>query len=264
MAGTARRVGAYAKLLANYASDDALMEAGEAAELLFVRGLAFCATSDSDGFITEAQMTRYVAAGMRDPAKRAKRLVEVGVWLRVDGGYLVRSWTKLHETSVEKGRRLKTDRERKKSGTPDDSERNGDRNPDGIRAEGASDSLSMTQDRIQGQGTGQDTDRESAHSAAPTAQTIVGEWIDRCPKRPPGRVIGQVAKHAGAMLAEGLDPDDIRRGLATWMTKGLDPSTLPSVVNQVMNATPSTGASGKAAGWLALEPPRQALNGDFG
>ncbi|CAM5383752.1 hypothetical protein SCALM49S_02512 [Streptomyces californicus] len=33
-----------------------------------------------------------------------------------------------------------------------------------------------------------------------------------------------------------IDPDDIRRGIAHWMAKGLHPSTLPSVVNQVMNA----------------------------
>jgi hypothetical protein len=92
MVAEQRRVGAYAKLLANYASDDAIMAAGEAAELLFVRGLAFCATSDSDGYITEAQMIRYVGAGMRDAAKRAGRLVDSGVWERVDGGYLIAHW----------------------------------------------------------------------------------------------------------------------------------------------------------------------------
>lgn len=108
-----RRVGAYAKLLGNYASDDALIEAGEAAELLFVRGLAFCSTSDADGYITHAQVVRYVGAGMRDAAKRAERLADVGVWERHDGGYLVRSWTKIHETSEQKGRRRKQDRERK-------------------------------------------------------------------------------------------------------------------------------------------------------
>lgn len=73
---------------------------------------------------------------------------------------------------------------------------------------------------------------------APTAQTIVGEWVDRCDTRPPGRVVGQVAKLVGEMLDEGIGPDDIRRGIAAWMTKGLHPSTLPSVVNEVMNAAP--------------------------
>lgn len=112
---THRRVGAYAKLLANYASDDAIIAAGEKAELLFVRGLAFCATSDSDGWISDAQLTRIVAAGMRDAAARARSLVAAGLWERTDGGYQVRSWTKIHETAEQRGRRLKADRERKRN-----------------------------------------------------------------------------------------------------------------------------------------------------
>lgn len=72
----------------------------------------------------------------------------------------------------------------------------------------------------------------------PTAQLILSEYIDRCRKRPAGQVIGQLGKLIKAMLAEGIDPDDIRRGLAQWMTKGLNPSTLPSVVTEVMNAVP--------------------------
>jgi hypothetical protein len=69
------------------------------------------------------------------------------------------------------------------------------------------------------------------------AQAIVAEWIDHCAKRPPGNVIGQLSKQIKAMLEEGIDPDDIRRGVAAWMAKNLHPSTLPSVVNEVMNRT---------------------------
>jgi hypothetical protein len=77
---------------------------------------------------------------------------------------------------------------------------------------------------------------ELAPLAATSAQTIIAAWIDWAPKRPPQTVIGHVAKHVGQMLAEGIAPDDIRRGLAAWTSKGLHPSTLPSVVNEVMNA----------------------------
>lgn len=73
------------------------------------------------------------------------------------------------------------------------------------------------------------------HTPPVTAQTLIGEWLDRCPKRPPSRVIGHVAKEIKTLLDDGIHPDDIRRGLAHWMTKGLHPSTLPSVVNEVMN-----------------------------
>ncbi|MFI8300035.1 helix-turn-helix domain-containing protein [Streptomyces nigra] len=70
-----------------------------------------------------------------------------------------------------------------------------------------------------------------------TAQTIVGEWLERCTSRPPSRVVGQMAKEIRILLEEDrVDPDWIRRGIARWMQRGLHPSTLPSVVNEVMNA----------------------------
>ncbi|TXL91624.1 hypothetical protein [Streptomyces sp. IB2014 016-6] len=70
-----------------------------------------------------------------------------------------------------------------------------------------------------------------------TAQVIVGEWLERCAIRPPSAVIGQMSKQIRVLLDEDhIHPDLIRRGIATWMQKRLHPSTLPSVVNEVMNA----------------------------
>jgi hypothetical protein len=74
--------------------------------------------------------------------------------------------------------------------------------------------------------------------AASGAPTIVGEWIDTCRKRPPQQVIGQTAKLISQMLSEGIDPDDIRRGVVAWSAKGVHPSVLPSVVHEVMNSRP--------------------------
>lgn len=87
-----KRNGSYAPLSAHYYKDDAIDEAGEAAELLYVRGLAFCAEVLSDGFISDRQLVRFVGVGMFDADERAKRLVGVGLWERVDEGYVVRSW----------------------------------------------------------------------------------------------------------------------------------------------------------------------------
>ncbi|WP_326646085.1 hypothetical protein OG884_15650 [Streptosporangium sp. NBC_01755] len=78
--------------------------------------------------------------------------------------------------------------------------------------------------------------RPAASAVTTTAQTITGEWIERCQSRPPQKVIGQLGKEIKALLGEGIPPDDVRRGVATWMAKGLHPSTLPSVVNEAMNA----------------------------
>ncbi|MFI5473156.1 hypothetical protein ACIA6D_23315 [Streptomyces cacaoi] len=99
------------------------------------------------------------------------------------------------------------------------------------------------------------------------ADTIIGEWLDRCAKRPPGSVIGRVGKQIKKLLDDHIDADDIRRGLARWMAKGADPSSIPSFVNEAMNAAPTTGRSNVIAlnsgqplpgtdttvsGWLAL------------
>lgn len=77
-----------------------------------------------------------------------------------------------------------------------------------------------------------------------TAQIIIGEWIERCSKRPPSRVVGQMAKLIGEMLSEGVAPNDVRRGISVWMAKDLAPSILPSIVNQVMNGTSRNSANG--------------------
>jgi hypothetical protein len=78
---------------------------------------------------------------------------------------------------------------------------------------------------------------------APTAQTLLGEWIDHCPEPPPGRVKGQIAKEIKSMLDEGIPYERVRQGLATWQQRGLHPSTLPSIVHEL--ATPQM--KGRAA-----------------
>lgn len=68
------------------------------------------------------------------------------------------------------------------------------------------------------------------------AQQIVGTWIEGCQKRPPKQVIGIISKNVKALLEEGVDPTDVQEGLQRWADKGsLHPSTLPTVVNEVMN-----------------------------
>lgn len=71
-------------------------------------------------------------------------------------------------------------------------------------------------------------------SSAPTAQSLVAEWIDHCNgQRPPGQVVGQVAKQLGQMLDEGIPAEHVRAGLVAWHDKRLHPSALPSVVHEI-------------------------------
>ncbi|WP_141581270.1 hypothetical protein [Actinomadura sp. WMMA1423] len=142
-----RRVGTYAPLAANYFMDDAIAEAGEAAELLFIRGLAFCASRpEQDGYLSRTQLVRFVGVGMSDAVERARRLVDVELWEAVDDGYQVRSWLKWNRSADEIGRYRAKDRERKRKATEGvsegaaDSDTTSARNPSGVRAEGVAES----------------------------------------------------------------------------------------------------------------------------
>jgi hypothetical protein len=77
------------------------------------------------------------------------------------------------------------------------------------------------------------------------AQVLIAEWLDRCSSRPPGRVIGQVAKELKTMLDEGIPVETVRVGLANWHRKNLHPATLASVVNESIQAGPRVDAQGR-------------------
>jgi len=91
-----RRNGSYAPLSCHYFKDDAIVGISNKAELLYIRGLAFCADVLSDGFISDAQLARFVAVGITGQAALARELDRVGLWITDDdlGGYWVRSWEK--------------------------------------------------------------------------------------------------------------------------------------------------------------------------
>lgn len=96
-----RRRGSYAPLSAHAYKDDALARAGEAAELLYYRGLSFAADVINDGYISDVQLDRFPGAGMTDAPHRAQQLVEHGLWLREDGGYRIRSWLQWNRSRAE-------------------------------------------------------------------------------------------------------------------------------------------------------------------
>jgi hypothetical protein len=72
------------------------------------------------------------------------------------------------------------------------------------------------------------------------------------PPPPPERIIGQMSREFRLLLEEDFDPDDIRAGLATWMSKDVAPSVLPSMVNQIVNAKPKAADRAHAGRGAAL------------
>lgn len=119
-----KRNGSYAPLSAHYYKDDAIAEAGPMAELLYVRGLAFCADVLSDGFISDTQLIRFVGVGVPTPRKHAERLVLVGLWekaqpdlLGSEGtGYVVKAWAKWNLTKAQIQEKQRRDADRKAGG----------------------------------------------------------------------------------------------------------------------------------------------------
>lgn len=91
--------GLYVKLDASYEDDEKIIQAGEKAELLYVRSLCLVKRILSDGFVSDAHLPKF---GLTSVNQRARKLAEVGLWDRDDGrgGYWIRAWPK-HNRSAE-------------------------------------------------------------------------------------------------------------------------------------------------------------------
>lgn len=113
MVNQIRRNGSFAPLSAHYYDDDAVIAAGEKAEVLFTRGLAFAARKPADGFISDLQLTTFRLPGVKG---RAQALVDVGLWVRVDGGYQVAAWLKHNASKAEIEEKQRKDAARKRGG----------------------------------------------------------------------------------------------------------------------------------------------------
>ncbi len=329
--------GLYVPLDVNYVSDEGIRRAGAAAELLFIRGLAYSKRTQSDGFLPDYDLP-VISVGLPQVREAVAALVERELWLEVEGGWQIRSWRRwneVHGDAAEKRKRAaerqRRSRERKaeqaaqqqSSATESDGDsssserRESTDDADSEPADAADVTHSVTRDitresrvtsrarhtdkekrreetkeenktsgggrdtshalAVRGDGSppaGADAQHDSSSDAEVeiTAQTLVGEWLDMVPKRPPQKVIGQTAKELKQLLEDGIDPDDIRAGTASWARKGLHPSTLPSEVNAVMNAAvgtvlrlptgqniPSTGTDANLVGHLNVISQLKAM-----
>ena len=261
--------GNYVPLDVNYPSDAAIRMAGEAAELLFVRGLAYCKRTKTDGFIPEYDLP-VVAVGLRSVPKRVAALVAHGLWTKESGGWRVRSWPKWNRPAAREAEFVEG---QSKAGTKGNHERwhvgrnvtdsdcewcNPNRGPDRVAdPEPESHPRIATKGR---EGKGSTEAKASGRKRPPAdpkpddstpddAGVLVAWWIDRQTRRPPNTVVGQVAKHVGALLAEDFTPDQIRAGLTELLRKRLNPSTLPSLVNDVANRPLTAVPNGGRPEW---------------
>ena len=90
----------------NYPDNVRIIHAGEAAELLYIRGLCLVKRLLSDGYIDAVQLPRL---GLSNVEERVQRLVDVGLWERMPAvenraeamGYVVVGWLERNDTAEE-------------------------------------------------------------------------------------------------------------------------------------------------------------------
>lgn len=236
MATSARRIGRYTPLVSSYYEDDAIAEAGEAAELLYVRILAFCAGRDTDGAITRTQIQRFAGVGMVDALDRADQLVEVNLLERNGNGYRVRSWLKYNKSADEMSRGRAKDRARKAGTTSSQAvDDTTDTVPDGIRAEseGNPDGVQTEPARIPA--------TTSLHSTS-----LHGSALHVSPRADPT---------PDSLLADlGATPDE-REKLIPTLTKRHNIQGLGWWINAASNGTLAARLREARDGSTATEPP---------
>jgi len=92
------------KLDDQFADHPKVIAAGPLAAWLYVCGLTYCGRYLTDGWIPEGQVRKL--ADLDDAAEQAQRLVDVGLWERVDDGYIVHDYLEYNPT----GAKVKSER----------------------------------------------------------------------------------------------------------------------------------------------------------
>jgi hypothetical protein len=217
----------------------------DAAFRLLVTTWCWCSRHLTDGHVPAATWKK------RGTARTRGQLVAAGLVEEVTGGVRMHDYLQ-HQRSADEVAELRRKKQeagskggRTRAANQADAKQVLKQTPSKPQAEAQAKSNTETEEVLRTSQTETEPVPPSAGRVAPrdTAQALIADWIEHVPKRPPGNVVGQVSKHIKAMLAEGVDPLDIRRGLAAWVGKGLHPSTLPSVVNEVMNGSPLAAAA---------------------
>lgn len=106
------------KVTSNYHEDEGIATVDDAAEVMFVRGLAYCRRAKTGGYIPESALhtlTRHPEQAKSiatQLTRKNRRTKEPGLWIKVKGGYEVRSWAVHNDAADKLEERRKSDRER--------------------------------------------------------------------------------------------------------------------------------------------------------
>jgi len=101
----------WAKFDDNYTMNPKILAAGHLAELLDVRGIIWCARNETDGFVSREALA-LLSRQIPKVKEKAARLVEVGRWSVVDGGWMVLNFLDYNPSHAECEKRRSEGRER--------------------------------------------------------------------------------------------------------------------------------------------------------
>jgi hypothetical protein len=254
--------GTYIKMSDSLPEHRKIAAAGGDAAWLHICALAYCSRNRTDGLVPQGFVPRL--SDRRQPMRLAAKLIEVDLWHGPGheckkcpdcpaGEYLIHDYLE-HQRSAARiaevsERRASAGREGGRKSKPKPKQVASDLLDGGFTGAEANGNRSFTEGSLREpqaeeplRGSQPDAVRPQAALVAradpdATAQTLIGEWIDHCRKRPPDRVIGQVGKELRLLLSEGHDVADVRAGLARWHSEAKHPSTLASFVNEAMNGS---------------------------
>ncbi len=264
----------WVKLSTTYDTDAAIMRAGESAEVLFTRALAYCGREETGGFVPDGMPARLCPKGA---TARVKALVSERLWIRDDdaGGWWFRSWEAWNSELDALAARRRADRDRKR--------RERERRAEDARAARAASRDQSRDSHVTGQdmsrpastprpSTSPARDREErletknntpkpgpnaplgrtarTPEAPPTdaepsrVEVLIAEYRDASPRGLPSRQAERLAAEIHTLIGDGYTDTEIRNGLGQLRVRRLGPSTLPSLVDELANAAPATATPG--------------------
>ena len=214
-----RKPGTYAPLSANYADDEAIMAAGEDAELLYIRMLAYAArTPLTEGWISDAVLTTRIGilprmtgngAGIEpgtDAGSRARKLCEVGLIASEGTGHRIVSWLRWNKSASEMRRESTRDRERKANPVTSDDDGTNTGNDAGTATgndAGIPDAVAQAEQKQNRSNTEQNQTTDTA-PAAPSKTSDFDAFWSLYPKKVGGKIDAHKA-FTKAVKAAGLD-----------------------------------------------------------
>lgn len=107
---------AWTRIDDNFRTNLKMRKAGADGTLLYLYGLLHCNTNLTDGYIDQVYLPQLHAdAFSRTPKLTLKKLIDCGLWIEVDGGYLVNDFLEYNFTKeeIEKRRQAKIEAGRK-------------------------------------------------------------------------------------------------------------------------------------------------------